>query len=237
MRPVRHLTPRYVYNRIRWKAFHRRYPGLPYLNREVVAILDDLLWTDDIGLEWGAGASTVWFAARCRQLVSIEHDPGWAARVRRSLERQGLIGTVDLRLFAWSRDAGVPVAYVDTVQEITDCSLDFAIVDGRKRDACALLALSKVKPGGLLIVDDVHRYLPRERPSPTPHARGRKDGCASAKWEQFKAVVDDWRCIWRTDGVSDTALWIKPSARPALFAQSDAATESLSLQGRGHDTA
>ena len=237
MRPIRHLTPRYAYNRLRWKTFHWRHPDVPYLNQEIIAILDALLRPDDAGLEWGAGASTAWFAARCGRLVSVEHDAGWAGRVRRSLERQGLADKVDLRLCEWSRDAGMPAAYMDIAREIADCSLDFVLVDGRKRDICALLALSKVKPGGLLVVDDVHRYLPRERPSPAPHARGPKDGCTSAKWGQFKGVVDDWRCIWRTDGVSDTALWIKPSARRAWSAQSDAASESLSLQRIGHDVA
>ncbi|HEY0953010.1 MAG TPA: hypothetical protein VGD85_22645, partial [Nocardioides sp.] len=36
-------------------------------------------------LEWGSGASTVWLARRAGSVVTVEHDPAWAARTARGL--------------------------------------------------------------------------------------------------------------------------------------------------------
>jgi hypothetical protein len=38
-----------------------------------------------------------------------------------------------------------------------DASLDLVIVDGRARVACGLAAMAKVKPGGMLLLDDSDR--------------------------------------------------------------------------------
>ncbi len=40
---------------------------------------------EDVGLEWGSGRSTVWFAKRVAEITSVEHDPKWASIVRKRL--------------------------------------------------------------------------------------------------------------------------------------------------------
>lgn len=212
MRSCRHLTPRYLWDRILWKSRHWIAPGAPYLNAEITRLLDDLIRPDHTGLETGAGASTVWFARHCGALISVEHDPRWARWVRGELVQHGLDARVDLRLCERT-EAGTPASYVETVAAQPENSLDFVLIDGKKRDSCALAALHALKPGGLMIVDDVHRYLPTPRPSRAPFARRPQDGHASVKWREFDTVTGHWARVWRTDGVSDTALWIKPCSR------------------------
>lgn len=214
MRRFGHLTPRYIWHRTRWKMRHRVEPFAPYLNAEVTRLLGDLIRADHTGLETGSGASTVWFAGRCASLVSVEHDPAWAKRVKGHLAERGLAAKVDLHLCERTA-AGTPASYVETVAIQPPGSLDFVLIDGKNRDRCALAALSKLKPGGLMIVDDVHRYLPRATPSRAPFARRTEDGYASANWQKFAETTRNWPCVWRSDGVSDTALWIKPCPGPS----------------------
>lgn len=206
---LRHVTPRYAYDRVRWKVHHWRRPFDPYLNAMVAGALADLVRPHHRGLETGAGASTVWFAEKCRHLTSVEHDPAWARRVASWLAQRGLTDRVDLRLCARTSE-GTPGSYIQVIEEQPAASLDFVLIDGKKRDQCAVAALPKLRPGGLMIVDDVHRYIPRQAPSRAPFARGLHSGFASATWRTFADLTSDWPCIWRSDGVSDTALWIKP---------------------------
>jgi hypothetical protein len=49
--------------------------------------------------------------------------------------------------------------YVSVIDEFPDESLDFVLVDGHYRQACVLAALSKLRPGGLLAVDNTD-WLP-----------------------------------------------------------------------------
>jgi len=64
---------------------------------------------------------------------------------------------------------------------LPESSLDFILIDGKKRDSCALAALPRIKPGGIIIVDDVHRYIARTKPSHAPFARDMPNGNASSK--------------------------------------------------------
>ncbi len=50
---------------------------------------------DDFVLEFGAGGSTVFFARRCKHIISIETDPDWALVVGSHLKKLGL-DNVDL---------------------------------------------------------------------------------------------------------------------------------------------
>lgn len=209
MRSLRHLTPGYLWDRIRLERERRGNPFTPMIAMEVTRLLEDLIGRGHCGLEAGSGASTIWFAERCAHLVSIEHDALWAARVRGWLVERGLADRVDLRLHA-RISAGTSPLYVGAIDAQSDLSLDFALVDGKRRDACALAAIPKLKPGGLLVVDDIHRYIPGAQPPHTPYSRKPDQGCASPRWASFADVTAQWRCIRRSNGIYETALWIKP---------------------------
>ncbi len=80
--------------------------------------------------------------------------------------------------------------------------------DGAYRDNCALASLELLRPGGILIIDDAHSFLPSS--STSPKAMTYAQGPASIKWEQFMNGVASWRCIRTTDGIQDTMLYFKP---------------------------
>ena len=68
--------------------------------------------------------------------------------------------------------------------------------------------MSKVKKGGLIIIDNVNWFIPNNL-TISPDSRRIKDGCYSDIWENFFNVVKSWRSIWTTNGVNDTCIWFK----------------------------
>lgn len=188
--------------------YQRRHPDAPWLTAEAVRLLDTMLRPSDTGAEFGSGRSTLWLARRCAQLTSVEHDESWHASVSAALARAG-ITRVDYQCHPRDEPdvSGDRSAYAKAAQLIGDESIDFALVDGVYRDYVALFLLPKIRPGGMLIIDDVHRYLPSSTRSPAslrPPATAATPG-----WEQAAAELARWRQIWTTNGVSDTAIFVK----------------------------
>ncbi len=203
MRKFTHLTPRYILDRLALIAYERSYPDAPWLTKATIDILSSWLRPHDQGLEWGSGRSTVWFAQRVNGLISIEHNAAWYHKVRCVLEKRN-VKNVDYRL-----STGVEAEYLAVIQQINSESLDFALVDGIARDKCALAAVTLIKPGGILIIDNFNLYIPS--PSRAPCSRQPHEGPASETWRMFLEEVKAWRGIWTTNGVWDTWISVKPS--------------------------
>src|SRR6266849_5613774 len=202
MRRFRHWTPRYIYHRLGVMLYERTQPDAPWLGRSMVEILENWLKSGDRGIEWGSGRSTVWFAERVGSLVSVEHSPVWYHRVSAELKRKGL-QNVEYHLCEDERD------YLSIADKFLPESFDFCLVDGVERDQCALSAISLVKPGGIVIVDNCNWYLPTD--SRSPFSRKPEEGPYTEKWAAYCDAVEGWRRIWTTNGVSDTSLWVKPA--------------------------
>jgi predicted O-methyltransferase YrrM len=208
-RPGRsHRTPQYVYHRARQLLFERAHPDAPWLTPAAIELLGQLLRPDDRGAEFGSGRSTLWFAGRVAALTSVEHDPLWHEAVTRRLKERG-IGNVDYILAPGDQpmERGGESAYARTALSFPDASLDFALVDGHYRDYSAKFILPKLKAGGMLIIDNVNWYLPCE--SAAPNSRTAGLGPATEAWAQVWRELADWRTIWTSSGVWDTAIFIK----------------------------
>ena len=94
------------------------------------------------------------------------------------------------------------------VDEFGARSLDFALVDGMYRSACTLAVVPRLKPGGLIIVDNVNWFLPSA--SRAPSSRGLDDAPLTPTWEEFADAVAGWERKWTENGVTDTAIWVAP---------------------------
>lgn len=213
MSKLKHRTYRYIRDRIGLMMYERRQPGAPWLTASANEFLDHWLKPSDSGVEWGGGRSTVWLASRVARIFTIEENPAWGEQLHSLLDLRGLRDRVDLNIVPIDRGTSPADArYVTIVRALKDASLDFCLVDGDLRDHCAVSAISLLKPGGLMIVDNVERYIPRKQKTRSPNARSEQDGFASAEWETFARAVSTWRAIWTTNGVTDTAIWLKPCA-------------------------
>jgi predicted O-methyltransferase YrrM len=204
------LTPRYVGNRLRDLAYQRAHPDAPWLTPAAIGMLTTLLRPADRGLEFGSGRSTLWFASRVASLTSVETNRAWHKSVSAKLKERGY-GHVDYILVPEDQPEQLgDHEYARTALALPDASLDFALVDGYYRDYSAKYVMPKVKPGELLIIDNINWHLPTR--SKGPGTRPPELGPASATWAEVWAEIEGWRRIWTTNGVWDTSLFFKPAA-------------------------
>ncbi len=208
-RPVGHWTLRYLSDRTRQALYQRAHPDDPWLTPDSVRLLNSMLRPSDVGAEFGSGRSTTWLAWRCTHLVSVEHDQAWHAKVSAALRDQGITG-VDYRLHPRDEpdETGDMSAYARVAMSFADESIDFALVDGLYRDHVAKMLLPKIRPGGMLIIDNVNWFLPGATRSPA--SRSIAGGPAGPIWQCVAEQLGCWRRIWTSNGVTDTAIFIRP---------------------------
>jgi predicted O-methyltransferase YrrM len=127
------------------------------------------------GLEFGSGRSTRWLARRVESLISVEHVEDWHRVVRQQLG-QASIQNVDVRMIPLDHAEAQPEQahyettprYVAVLDEAVDGSLDFVLVDGHYRSACIRKCLTKIRCGGLLVVDDTNLWATAGGPPVPP---------------------------------------------------------------------
>lgn len=162
----------------------------PWLVPGSVVFLESLVRPDWIGWEWGSGGSTVWLGKRIASLTSLEHQPDWHQQIK---ARIAAFGIENVKLLHCGKGTAYYVEYGDAILSLPDESLDLVLVDGRARPRCMTNAVSKVRRGGVLILDDSQR----------PYYAG-----AIAKvpenWERH-----DFEGWW--NGPKTTTIWVRPA--------------------------
>lgn len=208
-RPQRHWTPRYLKDRVQLRLWERRNPDAPWLVAEAIALLESWLGKDDVVVEFGSGRSTRWLASRVARVISVEHDPTWYARVAAELKAGG-VHNVEYHHAAVAPGADSELreaAYLRPASEALGRPADMILVDGILRDAAAIWALEHVRRGGIVVIDNVNRYLPHATRSPASLA---SDGQPpTERWRAFAATVSGWRGEWFSNGVTDTAVFFR----------------------------
>jgi len=207
LKSFRHWTPQYIFHWAFDLLNRRLHPDYPWLTPQSIWILDSWLTAEDKGIEWGSGKSTLWFARRVKQIVSIEHDPVWYDKVSVWLKRGGA-GNVNYRLSPLKSADGL-YPYADVANDYPDQFFDFALVDGTIRHICVRKVLPKLRVGGILILDNSERYVPSDSRG-TYFERGRHLRKFAKEWDAVLARLSNWRTIGTTNGVWRTRLWIKP---------------------------
>lgn len=129
---------------------------MPWLAFNVIELLDDALAPDSKVFEFGGGGSTIWFARRAAEVVTVEHDDGWF----RSLSTA--VGDLPSCTVLHGSRADGAHGYVGAIADYPDGHFDVVVVDGRDRLRCLQASMGKVRRGGLLLLDDAERerYAP-----------------------------------------------------------------------------
>jgi hypothetical protein len=118
--------------------------------------------------EFGGGGSTLWLQDQGAEVIAVEHHEDWVQQLVAVLAPSARVmkrGTSASGSITSAVEPGFFDEYVAAVGDEPDSSLDLVIVDGRARVECVRQAMSKVKPGGLLLLDDSDRarYRPAVR--------------------------------------------------------------------------
>ncbi len=116
----------------------------PWLTEGAIEFLAGYLRKDMAVLEFGAGGSSIWMAPRCR-LTTIEHDQRWLDRVAAYID----VTTWTPLLHS--------VPYHRHVAHLHSEAHELVLVDGRGRVGCARAVIDRIKPGGVLMLDNAER--------------------------------------------------------------------------------
>jgi SAM-dependent methyltransferase len=135
---------------------------LPWFSYQAIDFLEKFLQPDMAVCEYGSGGSTLFFAKRARSVFSIENDPKWFERVTSRLKDRSLSNvTLQLHPFDFKKPDGF--AHSSYLHAIPDARFDVIVIDGSEewipvRPICFQKAEARVRPGGIIVVDDSWRY-------------------------------------------------------------------------------
>jgi predicted O-methyltransferase YrrM len=197
----------YVKNRIESAWYQRKHPEAPWLTQDAVSFLRDYLKSTDRIAEFGSGRSTRFFSDRCDSVLSFEHDAEWHCSVQASLEAEGRTNVV----YRLRQDT----AYYEEISSEADASFDAVLVDGVFRADAALQALPKLRPGGVMIIDNVNRHIPNKSRGPGSIRAFDQNDPEHQKWIKYWDITSSWRRYWTTNGVFDTLFQFAPFTETA----------------------
>ena len=96
--------------------------------------------------EYGCGNSSLFWAQKGANVWCVEHDPEWHKTIySKSSDLRGLLLKEN------------KTDYANAIHETIE-SFDIIIIDGIWRNECAAEALTRLKPGGLIILDNSDWY-------------------------------------------------------------------------------
>jgi predicted O-methyltransferase YrrM len=166
--------------------------SIPWITTGAVQFLNEFFENKDHPhvLEFGCGASTLWFARRTKHLVTVDHKKKWMNTVKEEIERGGLFEP----LASFLREC----PYNEVADEYPDKYFDLILVDGRKRVACIESSIRTLKSGGIMMRDNSERK----------------------KYNRAFVLMDGWECQEYIQTEPDeesfmykgwkTSWWIKP---------------------------
>jgi hypothetical protein len=186
----------------------------PWITFGARHFLERVLTGEMAVFEYGAGGSSLFLARRVRTGFSVEHDAAWSALVTRELAARRLTGW-QVQLIEPGPSDGRPGdpgrcedytsgdlrfsgrrfrEYAASIDRFADGHFDLVLLDGRARPSCFRHAVSKVKRGGYLLLDNAER----------PYYQVIHDGLPATGWQRHDFPgpgpynLRFWRtCIWQ----------------------------------------
>ncbi len=126
----------------------------PWFTRPCLEWLNTIDLSDKNILEFGSGDSTLWFAKRCKQIVSIEAKEEWYQRVR-----TGINSNATIILRQTNEGDQSKINYYCVASDELLITFDIIIVDGVLRNECLRKGIELLsKKGGIIIADNWQQH-------------------------------------------------------------------------------
>lgn len=152
----------------------------PWINYPATAFISSHLQSGQSVFEYGSGGSTIYFLDKGLSVTSIEHDSKWFDIISRAVGKHkhsaawtGFIREASVKhritnTCDWADpDAYVSSSryhqdqdfrnYVQAIDAFEGKRFDLVMIDGRSRPSCVKHAVSKVRAGGFLMIDNTER--------------------------------------------------------------------------------
>ncbi|MDZ7959691.1 MAG: methyltransferase domain-containing protein [Aulosira sp. DedQUE10] len=132
------------------KPVNQELKPIPWYTYPTIEFIENKIDNEFRVFEYGSGNSSLWWAERVTQVVSIESNANWFKYIKYNMPS-------NVELYLIEDD----MKYASAINQYEDDYFDVIIVDGINRNQCAEFALSKVKEQGFIIFDntDDHRYV------------------------------------------------------------------------------
>ena len=150
---------------------------LPWMNYAVVAFLERRLNKTLSVFEYGSGYSTLFYARRVRNVISVEYDQAWIASIGPRLPPNASV------LFV---PDDVDGDYCRAIARSGD-SFDVVVVDGKDRENCVKQSMQALSSRGVIVLDDSERA---KYASAISHAQ--QNGFLSVDFEGLKPTDSSW---------------------------------------------
>jgi hypothetical protein len=134
-------------------AVSRRGAPLPWYTYPSIDFLKYRNYSDKTILEFGGGQSTLWWAERARQVVTIEGNHDWYLQLKAQIP-----ANVDLNCVSME-NASVNTAQVrEVLASKRPSKYDVIVIDGLYRDEMVDIAVSVLAEDGAIICDNAETY-------------------------------------------------------------------------------
>ena len=156
---------------------------IPWITFPAIHYLEKYIRNDMNVFEYGCGGSTLFFAKRVHEVISVEHDVVWYTKLTDYIKLQN-INNVKLKNIEPLKVDGVEQLYssgnesysdlsfknyVTEIENYPDNYFDVVFIDGRSRVACFLHSIPKLKKGGIIVWDNTERSRYRDNFFSQPH--------------------------------------------------------------------
>ena len=115
---------------------------LPWITYAAIDFIGAKLDPNMRVFEWGAGYSSLWFASKVLQVISVEDNHEWAEELKMQMPKN-----VDLRYFPSKAD------YVNSIAQQM-LNFDVIVIDGSHRNECAKICVEKLSIDGFIVFDN-----------------------------------------------------------------------------------
>ena len=150
----------------------------PWISFDAIDYLNKFLKNKSIVFEYGGGGSTLYFLKNQAIVYTVEHDGGWFKTLDNTVKENKYQNWTGEFIQAESGDlVDAPEIdnpahystgdefyknhyfknYATAIDRYENDFFDIVLVDGRSRASCIQHSLSKIKKGGLLILDNSDR--------------------------------------------------------------------------------
>ncbi|MBL7921780.1 MAG: hypothetical protein JNJ40_15810 [Bacteroidia bacterium] len=159
----------------------------PWITFQAIDFLNKNLKSTDKVFEYGGGGSTLFFAKRVAEIITVEHNEEWFKILSDTIKQKNIKSWKGNFVLPEKGDLFTPPdfanpdhysaddvpsygfnykAYVSVIDQYPDIYFDCIIIDGRSRPACIKHAMPKLKAGGFLVLDNSDRkyYLTQTEP-------------------------------------------------------------------------
>ena len=141
------LLPVIIYQVAMKKLFHF-YPSTPCIPYGARKALNSIINANMRLVEFGSGQSTLWYAKRCKEIISLETTDIWFQKVKRNLLKANC---TNAKLIRWDSKS--------ISAKIKSPPPDLIIIDGLRRDICVEYAIEVATDSTWIYLDNTDKDM------------------------------------------------------------------------------